>query len=224
MSIRPQRMIITRDNIYGEMSVSEESRRKLLEFSIRDPMGYKLRLFKELVEDAPGVVQSYLDLTEGLQEKVQAIVDDRLTIAKEILLNLSEPLPTSGFDSRILEILNLITPQSIDKMARAYRLVLQTVNPGVGFVPADWKAKVVDHLNNTGAILSDNWAQEAVTLAGCKNSEDVVKSLVQGRVISRIQGSPISDASSNAFALQESRMKYIQVVLLTAALHIHIIS
>lgn len=208
------------DNLYEEMRESPEKRSELLELSIREPNTYKLRLFRDLVTDPQNVVASYLAMTEGSDEKVQQMILDRAVIAREKNLDLSLPLPTIGFDNRLLEILRLITPETIKKMALAYRTVLQTTK-ALPF--AQWKMKVGLHLDEVGPSLVNNWYQESFILSNCKNCDDIVKWLVQGRIISRIEGSPILDASGDAYALQEARITYIKSVLLTASLQMHIL-
>lgn len=218
--IRSSSRTIPPDNIYDEMSESPQKRSDLLEFSIREPNTYKLRLLKDLVTDPQGVVTSYLTMTEGSDEKVQQMILDRAAIARDKNLDLSLPLPTIGFDNRLLEILRLITPETIKKMALAYRTVLRTTKDVPNTV---WKVKVSHHLNEIGLFLSSNWYQEAFILSNCKNCDDIVKWLVQGRIISRIESSTISDSSTDAYALQEARITYIKACLLTASLQMHIL-
>jgi len=217
-------LIVTPVNVYEQMAQGEEERKALLEASVRDPIGYKLRLLQEVVEDPQGLVDAYLKLTGGIDEKVEAIASDRMRIAREIQLDLSLPLGTLGFDNRLIEIIRSITPQSIQKMAKAYHSMLMLVRPALQSPQTLWKAKVYEHLTSAGEKLSDQWRQEVFVLSNCKNSEDVVKWLLQGRVIERIEASPIVDAASDAFDRQNARISYLTTVLITAALHVHVLS
>jgi hypothetical protein len=223
MNLLPK-IVVTPVNVYEQMAQGPEERRALLEASVRDPIGYKLRLVREMVEDPQGVVDAYLAMTGGVDEKINAMISDRMKIAREANLHLSLPLATLGFDNRLLEIIRSITPQSIEKMAKAYHSLLMLVRPNPNNPPAVWKAKVYEDITSSGDKLMDGWSQEVFVLGTCKNSEDVVKWLLLGRVIERIQASPIRDAASDAFDLQNARISYLKTVLLTAALHIHVLS
>lgn len=217
-------LIVTPVNVYEQMAQGPDERKALLEASVRDPISYKLRLLQDMVDDPQGLVDAYLKLTDGLDEKIDAIASDRMKIAREINLDLSLPVGVLGFDNRLIEIIKSITPATIDKMAKAYHSMLMLVRPALQNPQTLWKAKVYEHLTSSGEKLSDQWRQEAFVLSTCKNSEDVVKWLLQGRVIERIQASPIADAASDAFDRQNARISYLTTVLITTALHIHVLS
>jgi hypothetical protein len=205
------------------MAQGPDERNALLEASVRDPIGYKLRLLQEVVDDPQGMVDSYLRLTDGLDEKINAMASDRIKIAKEANLDLSLLPGVSGFDRRVIEIIRSITPETITKMGKAYHALLMLVKPNSG-TPAVWKAKTYERLSSSGEKLFDQWRQDAVALSTCKNSEDIIKRLLVERVISRIEAFPISDDVSDAFDRQNARISYLTTVLITAALHIHAIS
>lgn len=222
MSTLPK-LIVTPVNTYQQMAQGPDERKALLEASVRDPVGYKLRLLQDMVDDPQGLVDAYLALTGGLDEKVDAMVADRIKIAKENDLHLTLPTGTPGFDKRFIEIIRSITPEIIKKMAKAYHSLLMLVKPNSGTPAAIWKVRAYEHLSSSGHKLMDQWAQEAVDLATCKNSEAVVKTLLQGCVISRIEASPILDDAFDAFDRQNARISYLTTVLITSALHIHVL-
>jgi hypothetical protein len=219
MSLFPK-IVITPVNTYEQMCQGEDERMAILESSVRDPIGYKLRLLQDLVEDPEAVVSSYLKLTGGTDEKVNAIASDRVKIAQSLMLDLSLPLGVKNFDSRVLEILRMITPETIRKMACAYQLIIKTTN---SMPLAAWKAKVSTHLGDMGPNLVSKWNQESVILGNCKNSNDIVSLLIKGRVIPWIEFNPIEEEDTPSFDKQNSRLTYLKTVLLTASLHIYIL-
>ena len=223
MSALPK-LIVTPVNTYQQMAQGPDERRALLESSVRDPIGYKLRLLQDIVEAPQSVIDSYITLTGGLDEKVDAIVSDRIKIAKENDLHLSLPTGILGFDKRLIEIIKTITPESLNKMAKAYKSMLMLVKPNPTNPPARWKVKVYEDMTYSGENLVKDWYQESFVLGRCKNADDVVKTLLQDTVISRIEAWPIPDHASDDFARQNARISYLKTVLLTAALHVYILS